>query len=94
MEVTRREIAADASSLCGTTIPDDEYGQRVQMIVALDAIWGHGFADDQKGDADHGGHTFRVARWIVDTNSDGVRDLYEFPTEEQARESFADVLFE
>lgn len=54
---------------------------------ALEAIWGHGMADDEAGGVDEpGGQTFRVSRFTVHTDSDGSKTTTEHDTEADAEE--------
>ncbi len=43
------------------------------LLGACESFYGHGFADDQAGEAEYGphGHFYRVHRWIVFTDSAG-----------------------
>lgn len=54
-------------------------------LMALTLIWGHGFCDDQVGEANGpGGHLFRVANWTVKTHESGVAG---YVRHEDAREA-------
>lgn len=45
---------------------------------ALEQFWGNGVADDEHGETDEpGGHTFRVERWTLHTDSDGIKVVTE-----------------
>jgi hypothetical protein len=49
------------------------------LVDALDVLWGTGFSDDESGNVDAPtGHFFRVAHWIVTTDSQGFRSVEAF----------------
>lgn len=67
-------------------IPSDE--DRT-VIRACNEIYMHGFADEQSGDMEAPtGHFYRVARWVVETDSAGFDFLTEFDTEIKAQDFF------
>lgn len=64
----------------------------VTVLDACEAYYGHGFSDEQCGTVDYGpGHFYRVARWIVQTDSQGFHYLHEYPSESEAMAAFAQV---
>lgn len=68
------------------TIPSDE--DRT-VLRACNEIYMHGFADEQSGDMEAPtGHFYRVARWLIETDSAGFDYLSEFITEREAQEYF------
>lgn len=57
------------------------------ILAALETFYGHGFPDDQLGDADGPvGHVYRVDRWLVSTDEHGNHDVQEYDTEAAAVE--------
>jgi hypothetical protein len=65
-------------------------GEHVSTIkAACETIYGHGVADDVSGNVEAPtGHFYRVAQWIVVTDSQGFSDLYTYASEEEAVEEF------
>jgi hypothetical protein len=58
-------------------------------LEACETFYLHGTADDVSGDVEAPtGHFYRVARWIVRTDSQGFKDLEELETEDEARAAF------
>lgn len=61
------------------------------VLAACESFYGHGFADEITGDVDGPGHFYRVARWIVTTDSQGFHYLAEFEDEATARSTFQEI---
>jgi hypothetical protein len=60
------------------------------LVEALEAFYGHGFADQRSGDVESPtGHFYRVHRWVVTTDSQGFNEVAEFDSEAEARERFS-----
>jgi hypothetical protein len=60
------------------------------LVVALDIINGHGFADENTGDVAMNGYAWRVDRFIGIENSQGFVIAEEYPTAVQAIERLHD----
>ena len=60
----------------------------VTLLDALESFYGHGFSDDSVGEMSWAeGHCFRVARWLVWTESSGSRYVESFDSEDAAAEA-------
>lgn len=62
----------------------------LQLVVALDTINGHGFADDCTGEAAVSGYAWRVNRFVGIENSQGFVSAEEHPTARHAAERLRD----
>lgn len=60
------------------------------LLDALESFYMNGSADDVSGDVEAScGHFYRVARWIVQTDSQGFHDVSAYADDDKAREAFA-----
>ncbi len=84
-EITDSAIVHDARVHLGEEIADGD------VLAACEAFYGHGFSDEITGDVDGPGHYYRVARWIVTTDSQGFSYLASFDDEATARATFAEI---
>jgi hypothetical protein len=100
--MTADELIAEARTLIGehdsdhsgdgleayVSVIEDSSSERSLVLASCEVFWGHGAVpmDDQCGAMDEGGHTYRVDRWIVETDERGDRTLQEFGDEAGARE--------
>jgi len=67
----------------------------VTVLEACEAFYMNGTADDVSGDVESlPGHFYRVARWVVLTDSQGFRNLSEYDDEAQAVEAFLEMSLE
>jgi hypothetical protein len=62
----------------------------LQLVVALDIINGHGFADENTGDAAASGYAWRVNRFVGIEDSQGFVTAEEWPTPRHAEERLRD----
>jgi hypothetical protein len=62
----------------------------LQLVVALDIINGHGFADESAGEATTSGYAWRVNRFVGIEDSQGFIRSEEWPTARQATERLRD----
>jgi hypothetical protein len=62
----------------------------LQLVVALDIINGHGFADENLGDAAVSGYAWRVDRFVGIEDSQGFVRAEEWPSARQAEERLRD----
>lgn len=63
--------------------------QITTVLEACEALYMDGCADEFSGDMQSPiGYFYRVARWIVVTNSQGFHDLRSYESEEEAKEEF------
>ncbi len=62
----------------------------LQLVVALDIINGHGFADESAGEATMSGYAWRVNRFVGIEDSQGFIRSEEWPTARQATERLRD----
>lgn len=77
------KILADANKL------NAGYGTVETLTAALDVIVGHGFDDEQCGDAEYlAGHCARVARWLLWTDNQGFMSTSEYTTITEAQAEF------
>jgi hypothetical protein len=68
-----------------------DLGEKVgTLLEALEAFYGHGFADEFSGDVDSPeGFFYRVHRWIVDVDTQGWKSITGHDSEDQAKADFA-----
>ncbi len=67
-----------------------ECASDLPLVVALDIINGHGFADESTGDAAMSGYAWRVSRFVGIEDSQGFIDTETYPTDRQAVERLRD----
>lgn len=94
---TEAESAADFRSRTPATTKAEivqkarELDPDVKTIKdALEAFYGHGFADESGGNVDCNatGHYYRVDRWIVTTDDRGFHDIWIYGSIGEAQSEF------
>jgi hypothetical protein len=62
----------------------------LQLVVALDIINGHGFADENAGEVALSGYAWRVGRFVGIESGQGFIGAEEYPTEGRAADRLHD----
>ncbi len=62
----------------------------LQLVVALDIINGHGFADESAGEVAMRGYAWRVGRFVGIESTQGFIGAEEYPTEGHAADRLRD----
>lgn len=63
----------------------------LSLVVALDIISGHGFADQTAGDTETTGHYARVGRFVLTTDSAGFVDSLTFESDGDAADYLDEI---
>jgi hypothetical protein len=82
----RDDLSEDLPDVASMSAEDADAIRDEAILRACEAFYGHGFSDDQLGDADGFGHYYRVSRWTVETDSRGFSAVTEHGSEREAIE--------